>query len=212
MHELLLAVAYAEAGEVDRPRAMLGKAPHTPVGARTMAVLSATPDEAWRWYAHSWNLTTAGPPSVEPAEVTSRLVRNVADEMLQFLVGQLPGAASGHADTTSVWFVRLRAMSDSAAAAASDTSDTQLLVQAMLSAAEGEYGAAMGVLGGNCFPTLGRGRDVLISLWRACAEGRVAKAKGAALTPVEARRARAAAPVPRSIGCPYATLYCEQYW
>ena len=104
----------------------------------------------------------------------------------------------------------------------------------------------MALLGGECFPTLGRGRDVLISLWQASAEGQAAKAKGAPrrsprafgtlafpelrtvaagapprprlaapgapLSPVEAHRARKAAPVPRSIGCPYATLYCEQYW
>ena len=70
----------------------------------------------------------------------------------------------------------------------------------------------MALLGGECFPTLGRGRDVLVSLWKASAEGRAAAAKGSPLTPVEAHRARKAAPVPRSIGCPYATLYCEQYW
>ena len=29
---------------------------------------------------------------------------------------------------------------------------------------------------------------------------------------LEAHRARKAAPVPRNIGCPYATLYCENYW
>ena len=53
----------------------------------------------------------------------------------------------------------------------------------------------------------GRGRDVLIALWQACA---VRQAR--ASTPLEAHIARKAAPVPRNIGCPYATLYCDHYW
>ena len=75
-----------------------------------------------------------------------------------------------------------------------------------------KYDAAIAVLSSACFPTLGRGRDVLISLWHACVVGQAAVAKGSTLTPVEVHRARKARPVPRNIGCPYATLYCEQYW
>jgi len=42
--------------------------------------------------------------------------------------------------------------------------------------------------------------------------GKAAVAEGRVLTPVEAHRARKAMPVPRNLGCPYATLYCEEYW
>ena len=38
------------------------------------------------------------------------------------------------------------------------------------------------------------------------------KALGRSLSGVEAHRARKASPVPPNIGCPYATLYCDQYW
>ena len=82
----------------------------------------------------------------------------------------------------------------------------------LLQVAKGEYGAAMAALEQGCFPTLGRGRDVLQSLWKACAVGRAAAQAGRALTNVEAHRARKAAPVPKNIGCAYATLYCEEYW
>ena len=77
----------------------------------------------------------------------------------------------------------------------------------IISAANGEYERAMATLASECFPTLGRGRDVLIALWQACAVG-----KAKAVTAVEAHAARKASPVPRNIGCPYATLYCENYW
>ena len=91
-------------------------------------------------------------------------------------------------------------------------SDTILLARVMLQVARGAYDAAMATLQSECFPTLGRGRDVLMALWRACAVSKERARKGRALTPVEAHRARKATPVPRNVGCPYATLYCEEYW
>ena len=216
LHSLLLAVAYIEGGEVDRPRAMLRAAlapSRSPIVARTLAVLETSAEDAWPLYELAWNLTLAPPPTAEPADVTQRLRQNVADEILQFTLGHLPGIATGAADTSSSWFARLRKMEAAArAAVGGGGSDTILLASAAVYASSGEHQAALQVLASNCFPTLGRGRDVLISLWRASVEGSAAMQKGRPLTPVEKHQARRAKPVPRSIGCPYATLYCEQYW
>lgn len=79
-------------------------------------------------------------------------------------------------------------------------------------AAQAQCNETIALLRSQCFPTLGRGRDVLVDLWRACVVQLSAESAGRKLTPVEERRARKAAPVPSNIGCPYATLYCEQYW
>jgi hypothetical protein len=221
LHELLLAVAYAEAGEVDRPTALLKKAMADPKGgvaspivARNLAVLAATPEDAWPLFERAWNLTAHGkPPPLETASVTARLGQNVADEVLAFIIGNLPGAVEGTADTRSVWYGRLKAMSDAAQAVVGvHGSDTILLARLILQANEGAFDDALATLAAECFPTLGRGRDVLLSLWRACVTGREAAKLGRQLTSVEAHRARKASPVPRNIGCPYATLYCEGYW
>ena len=90
--------------------------------------------------------------------------------------------------------------------------DQPITTGSVLAVADGRFDDALTLLSTECFPTFGRGRDVLLSLWRASVTGKVAVANGRALTPAEAHRARKATPVPRNIGCPYATLYCENYW
>ena len=219
MHQLLLAVAYIEAGEMERPRKLLQAALQQPGGraspivARNLAILADTPAAAWPLFELAWNLTLAPPPSLEPAEVSRRLAQNVADEILQFLIGNLAGATTGAANVSSVWYGRLKGMASAAQMTVGPAgSDTILLARVVIDVSEERFSAAMETLSSQCFPTLGRGRDVLISLWRACAVGRSAAAQGRPLSPAEAHRARKAAPVPRNIGCPYATLYCEQYW
>ena len=151
---------------------------------------------------------------LETAEVSARLAQNVADEVLMFLIGNIPGATKGAADVHSVWYTRLGVMVNAAKRVVGVRgSDTLLVAQIVLLANEAKYEQAMQLLNAECFPTLGRGRDVLVSLWRACVVGREAARRGQkTLTPVEAHRARKAAPVPPNIGCPYATLYCEDYW
>ena len=219
LHRLLLAVIYAEGGEVARPRELLQKAQAqtggaaSPVVARTLAVLAPDADAAWPHFARAWNLTSLPPPPLEAAEVTRRLKQNIADEVLEFCIGNLRGATDGTADPQSVWLGRLRAMSEAAQAAVGGSgSDTILVSRAILAVADGHFDEALALLSTECFPTLGRGRDVLLSLWRASVTGKAAAAKGRALSAVEAHRARKAAPVPKNIGCPYATLYCENYW
>ena len=75
-----------------------------------------------------------------------------------------------------------------------------------------DYASALNLLKDECYPTLGRGREVLVSLWKAAVILKAQTVKGGLLTGVEAHHARLAMPVPKNIGCPYATLYCEQYW
>lgn len=221
LHRLLLAVAYAEAGEVDRPRTLLeaalaGGGARCPIVPRTLAVLETEPLKAWAHFTLAWNVTMLPPPAEEPVEVTQRLTQNVADELLQFLIGNVPGATTGTADTASAWFGRLELMNIAAAAAiarvGAQPSDTLALSIVIQQVSQRKYGLALASLAAGCFPTLGRGRDVLISLWAASVVGEAAAAKGRPLTTVEAHRVRRARPVPRNIGCPYATLYCEQYW
>ena len=222
LHKLLLATAYAEAGEVDRPVALLhaASAQHpggrSPLVWRNLAVLCPTAELAWPHFERAWNETRTPAPPLESRNVTHRLHQNVGDEILQFLIGQLPGAATGtmsKAERHSVWLRRLMAIAAEVEAVVGPRgSDTILLARLVLDVADGAYARAMATLTSECFPTLGRGRDVLLSLWRACAVGRAAAAKGQPLTPLEAHRARKASPIPRNIGCPYATLYCENYW
>lgn len=219
LHKLLLSVAYIEAGEVARPKQMLQAAraqaggAASPIVVRNLAVLEEDEEAAWPLFEAAWNLTKAPPPARESREAGRRLAQNVADELIQFTIGNLPGATTASADVGSPWFGRLKAVSAAAqAVVGANGSDTILLAQLVVDANEGRFDTAMATLAAECFPTFGRGRDVLIALWRASAVGRAAAAKGRPLTPVEAHQARKSAPVPHNIGCPYATLYCEQYW
>ena len=82
----------------------------------------------------------------------------------------------------------------------------------IIAGGEGAYEDGLGILRKGCFPTLGRGRDALVSLWEGLVVANRSKALGRSLSGVEAHRARKASPVPPNIGCPYATLYCDQYW
>ena len=86
------------------------------------------------------------------------------------------------------------------------------IAEVIIAGGEGDYEDGLGILRKGCFPTLGRGRDALVSLWEGLVVANRSKALGRSLSGVEAHRARKASPVPANIGCPYATLYCDQYW
>ena len=221
LHRLLLSVAYAEAGELDRPRSHLeaalaqgGGAARCPIIPRILAVLKSDPEEAWPLMQQAWTLARQPGPPTETPETARRLRQNVADEMLHLVLGQLPGATTGELPISSPWANRLEALTAEAEAELLD-SDTIRLARIILQVGQKTddgYLAALRTLGAECFPTLGRGRDALLMLWKSAVVGKEAVAKGRVLTPVEAHRARKAMPVPRNLGCPYATLYCEEYW
>ena len=52
-------------------------------------------------------MTTRAPPESEAGEVTARLTRNMADEILTFLIGNVEDATSGIPVTDPIWYPRL---------------------------------------------------------------------------------------------------------
>jgi hypothetical protein len=221
LHYLLLSVAYAEAGELDRPRSYLeaalaqgGGAARCPIIPRTLAVMKSDPEEAWPLMQQAWAIARQPGPPTEAPETARRLRQNVADEMLHLVLGQLPGATTGELPISSPWSKRLEALTAEAEAAllVSDTIRLARIILQVGQKTDDGYLAALRTLGAECFPTFGRGRDALLQLWKSAVVGKAAVAEGRVLTPVEAHRARKAMPVPRNLGCPYATLYCEEYW
>ena len=221
LHALLLSVARIEAGEVERPRRDLraaardGAGGRSPIVERCLAVLADTPGEAWGHFQRAWSLTVSLRSGTDPAEVTARLTRNMADEILTFLIGNVEGAATGRPVKDAMWYPALLAFHAEAEAALAEvgagTSDTLQVAAVVLAGGEGKYGEGLEVLREGCFPTLGRGRDVLVSLWQGLVVAN-GSAAGQSPSPAEAHRLRKAHPVPPNIGCPYATLYCDQYW
>jgi len=220
LHDLLLAVAYAEAGEIDRPREMLERSlasgdVRSPVAARCLAVLTTDAEQAWAYLSMAWDLAREPAPAGEATEVTQQLQRSVAGDMLLFLLGHLPNWQQGKVDRASVWYSRLKnvvagAMSEPLVAA--QGLDLLVLSRVIISISDQDHATAVKMLLGNCFPTFGRARDSLVSLWKVAVVGEAEQQAGRVLTPVEAHKARKSRPVPRNVGCAYATQYCEEYW
>ena len=214
LHKLLLAVAYAEAGQIERPIQLLLQArehhPHELV-ERCLAVLQSDTDAAWVHFSAAWELSKNA-----TGHDRQQLRINLADELLHFLLGLLPPdwTKSGRVPQGDQWLGRLRQISsDAVRMIGAEGSDTIILSRIVILTIDGSFDVAIDLLASQCFPTLGRGRDVLVTLWQRCVEGKEAVSLGkSSLSPREAHKARRGAPVPRNIGCPYATLYCEQYW
>ncbi len=106
------------------------------------------------------------------------------------------------------------ASDDFAAAAALSplaTLDTVLVSQVYvaLRVAPVDSAAALALLAadgpGGCFPTLGKARATLMDLWFEAHAVDAAAVAGRPLLPIELRDNRIANPVPRNIGCPYAS-------
>ena len=222
LHDLLLSVARIESGEVERPRRDLqeslnrtGGTP-SPIAERCLAVLADTPEEAWVHFQRAWTLTARDPPGGEPKDVTARLTRNMADEISTFLIGNVKDATTGIPAKDPLWYPRLTEFHVEAKSALAKVgagiSDTMEIAAVIIAGGEGAYADGLDILQRGCFPTLGRGRDVLVSLWEGLVVANKSLAVGRSLSGVEAHRARQASPVPQNIGCPYATLYCDQYW
>lgn len=219
LHDLLLAVAYMEAGEVERPRQLLLRSldgsTKSPVAARCLAVLSSDPEAAWLYFEMAWRLALEPGPASESNEDALRLRLNLLGEQLLFLLGNMGSLAfTGQLDSSDVWLGRLRQLVVHAAKMLPEGTHADLLLvaQVVLLVADGHFDDAVAMLAGECFPTLSSGRVALLSLWHAAVEGRASSKKGGPLLPSEAHRARKDSPVPRNIGCPYASMYCEEYW
>lgn len=187
LHHLLLSVAYAEAGELDRPRLYLeaalaqgGGAARCPIIPRTLAVLKSDPEEAWPLMQQAWAIARQPGPPTEAPETARRLRQNVADEMLHLVLGQLPGATTGELPISSPWSKRLEALTAEAEAAllVSDTIRLARIILQVGQKTDDGYLAALRTLGAECFPTFGRGRDALLQLWKSAVVGKAAVAEG----------------------------------
>jgi len=215
LHDLHVATALAERGDVDEPKARfassLASQPVNPVAARNLAVLQTSFDDAWPYFQQAFaaalqlaSNTSTGDVAAVNAGAGKRLLVNLGSEMCVLL----QGAAQWDSLKTFL------DSEDFAAAAALNpalpTLDTVLLSRALLALRldPQDPDAALAILGAEgpagCFPTFGKVRRNLMSLWFEAKEALAAAAKGSALLPVEARNIRIANPVPRNIGCPYA--------
>eukprot|EP01065_Artemidia_motanka_P027606 TRINITY_DN327_c0_g1_i1.p1 TRINITY_DN327_c0_g1~~TRINITY_DN327_c0_g1_i1.p1 ORF type:complete len:748 (+),score=87.00 TRINITY_DN327_c0_g1_i1:87-2330(+) len=214
LHDLLLGVAYAEAGESDRPKQLFSRVLNqgkvrSPIAARCLAVLQSDPELAWANLQLAWDLAVAPAPSGESPDVTQTLLANLADERARLCLGLLgPKVSSAQVDRTSVWVSRLQEVVGSAG----QVTDILKYSATVLQVVDGVYSTAIETLSTSCFPTFGRARDQLGNLWYAAQLGKAESAAQRKLTPVESHKLRKQWPIPQNIGCAYATLFCENYW
>ena len=209
LHYFHIAVALTERGAVQQPIDLFKQAlalnPH-PVIARCLAVLSATPQEAWPLYEQAWALLK--PLEQAEPDVYVRLGSNLVTEMSFFLVQE-------------AWPDQMQAFVDAVPAAFRGL-DAFLTLSYKVSMLRGDYSQVVGLLGKECFPTFAKARDDLMATWNAAQEGLAQQAKDklqlakglptAPLSAVEKHQARVAHPIPDNIGCQYASLYCGNYW
>jgi hypothetical protein len=225
LHDLHIATALTELGHVEEPRSRfassLQKHALNPVAARNLAVLLSTPQEAWPFYQQAFSMalelsvpnnTTAWDDTDDGNGVAAvniqagqRLLVNLGSEMCALLQG------------ASMWTELQEFLESEEFGAASalnpslSTLDTVLLSQVFvkLRVAPTDPEGALAILGADgkagCFPTFGKVRSVLMDLWFE-AQQQIKEAQvGHSLLPVEARDNRIDFPVPRNIGCPYAS-------
>merc|ERR1712228_643321 len=105
----------------------------------------------------------------------------------------------GSIDASNPWLPRLRATVDAAVVApmvGKNSSDVLLVARTLLAIADKDFTEAKQILSQECFPTFGRARDVLASLWKAAVEGQAAIEQRAPLSAEQAWRARKGSPVP----------------
>lgn len=231
---LHVAVALIERGDVDEPKTRLAKSLEAqrlnPVAARTLAVLMDSVEAAWPLYQKAFTMAlelasgtadddnTNGTVSVASVNVAAgqQLLLNLGSEMCAFLQG-----AELWADLQT--FVEGQQFADAIAQAPSlATLDTVLLSQvyvALRAESPAKPEDALAVLGASgpagCFPTFGRARSVLMDLWFEANQMIEETTLGRPLLPIEARDNRVSIPVPRNIGCPYASWSGAnkcQYW
>ena len=201
LHDLFAAVALAEMGGVDEPRALLNaslaKRPSA-IAARCLAVLQTDSAAARAHYAAAWGLAlrAAGDPS------RGRLLTALASEITAF---ELQRQGDPAADAALRDFLaRLPAAGMPSLLAL----DHVLVAQATVALAAGDWSAVEAILtapgAAGCFPTLASARSVLMQLWNGAQAARAQSENGGKpLSAWELRQLRVSRPVPRNIGCPY---------
>jgi len=202
LHNLHLGIAYAERGNINGPREhfnAVNAVKPNPIAFRCLAVLSATPEEAWPYYQQAWSaLHTHW--TKDPAY--ERLTLNLVTEISFFLQQEAWW-------TEAVSFISDVIIHGYVSDYKPDAFVT-LGVKVLMNSQQ--YEEARAILAKECFPTYAKARSDLMAMWNSVSEGIAAQKKGAALTVLEKHQARVSSRIPDNIGCQYASMYCENYW
>lgn len=196
LHALHLGVMLTERGDIDEPKTLFAKSfalKANPLAARNLAVLCATPEEAWPYYQQAWSVLHSD--FSDDVDAYHRLTLNLITEISFFLQQNLWYERMA-------WFigeVNLHNYLQGVEVDAFTTMGIKLQLQAE------NYDAALTELSSHCFPTYAKARSDLMSMWSEAVEGKAAVVQGHALSPVEKYRARKSSPIPDNIGCQYAS-------
>lgn len=201
LHDLFTAVALAEMGGVEEPRALLNaslaKRPSA-IAARCLAVLQSDSAAARAHFATAWGLARGA--ATDPSR--PRLLTNLASEIVAF---ELQRQGDPAADAALRDFL---ANLNAAGLPSLQTLDFVLVAKATVALAAGDWSEVESILtapgAAGCFPTLASARSALMNLWNGAQAARaVSENGGQPLTPWQQRQLRVMKPVPRNIGCPY---------
>jgi len=203
LHALHLGVAYAERGDIDKPKKLFQKSIDlldNPIAHRCLAVLQTDRSTAYMHYQASLRSLTKGPLAQDPA--ASRVARNLLTEIAFFLQQDKSWEHLSHLVSTPL---------------AQEHSDLDAIVtsKAHILIEQGTVDSldqAKTLLQKHCFPTYAAARDDLMDMWNDVVERQASLKKGSELSPREAHQARIQDPIPDNIGCVYATEYCLNYW
>lgn len=214
LHDLHLAIALTEAGEVDRPLKLLKrslKSKMNPLSLRNIAVLQPSYEEAWPIYQHTWEVLNSPDYEWINDEMYPHFILNLATEMSFFL------QTVNWVDEMVWWIETLENQNYPTSDIKTEIMglDAVLTTQTRVLLQENDYSSTLDILSSNCYPTYGRARSDLIDMWNEAVEREFAnelKIDYSELTKVQSHQARVNKMPPRNIGCPYADLWCMNYW
>lgn len=168
LHALHLGIAYAERGDIDKPKQLFAlsiELKPNPIAMRCLAVLSSTYEEAWPYFKKAWSLTKAMSPS-DPA--SNRMALNMITEISYLLQEQL-------------WYDDMEEFIKDVEGGSYMNSyvvDSFLTMKLQLLLHQKQYNTAVQILSENCFPTYAKWRSDLMSFWNTAVEGIAAQKKG----------------------------------
>lgn len=201
LHALHIGIALTERGEVDGSLLLFEQSMDlfpNPIAARCIGVLQTTSELAWPYLELAWN--TLHSSFKNDVLAYDRLQANLVTEMSFFL-------------QQAAWYDKMQTFIPLVPDAHRGI-DAFVTMEIKLYMYQERFQEAKALLGKNCFPTYAKARSDLMALWNTVTEGIAQQKKGEAtpLTIVEKHQARVSNPIPRNIGCQYATDYCTNYW
>eukprot|EP00595_Chromulina_sp_UTEXLB2642_P002837 CAMPEP_0196761940 /NCGR_PEP_ID=MMETSP1095-20130614/1254_1 /TAXON_ID=96789 ORGANISM="Chromulina nebulosa, Strain UTEXLB2642" /NCGR_SAMPLE_ID=MMETSP1095 /ASSEMBLY_ACC=CAM_ASM_000446 /LENGTH=720 /DNA_ID=CAMNT_0042112063 /DNA_START=58 /DNA_END=2220 /DNA_ORIENTATION=- len=176
-----------------------------PVTSRNIAVLQQSQEEAWEFYKGTWQLalqlysgSTTGGFTYDQDTIT-RLLNNLVTEISFFLQQNL-------------WYTDMAAFI-STVPENFRWLDSFITLKVKYLIHISEYDEAKVILQSECFPTYAKARSDLMSLWNEVIIGQaMVESQVDSLSAVEKHRIRMNDPIPKNIGCQYASEYCLNYW